>query len=215
MVYNDEAGGGVGVVVSSYRTLRGGGLGPAAHEADSEALQPGDVILTVQAGLPNLSERDAELTPEGELVLASGVDVKLLFVRYPRSRSAKYLGGRPAAAKPKYGRNAAGKRNAHSSRVRDTELLGGAPARSAKKPQKSRASAREAVSAGEPEPDEQVAALLRGAMHARGSEEGAGVAAELENIAAGVLQRLLQPVHLSEEARAARDSELAEMVYSQ
>ena len=99
--------------------------------------------------------------------------------------------------------------------MRDTELLGGAPARSAKKPQKSRASAREAVSAGEPEPDEQVAALLRGAMHARGSEEGAGVAAELENIAAGVLQRLLQPVHLSEEARAARDSELAEMVYSQ
>ena len=215
MVYNDEAGGGVGVVVSSYRTLRGGGLGPAAHEADSEALQPGDVILTVEAGVPNLSERDAALTPEGELVIASGVDVKLLFVRYPRSRSAKYLGGRPAAAKPKYGRNAAGKRNAHSSRVRDTELLGGAPARSAKKPQKSRASAREAVSAGQPEPDEQVAALLRGAMHARGSEEGAGVAAELENIAAGVLQRLLQPVHLSEEARAARDSELAEMVYSQ
>ena len=104
----------------------------------------------------------------------SQLTVTLEYVRRERRISIPYLGGRPAAVKPKYGRNAVrkgkGKGTAWASHVRDAELLGGSPAQAVRKPQRSRARERTAQSVDDPSADEQMEAVLREAAEVGGGE---------------------------------------------
>ena len=208
-VANDEVGGGMGIVVARYGQTFSGAVGPAQHVG--EQLRPRDIVLSSSHDCPDLTKL---LAPDGLLSSPPGLPVTLDFVRPPATtRPTRYLGGRPAATKPKYGRNARGKKSSWASHVRDSELLGGAPSRSIQKPQHSRARDHKARDVGEPSADEQLEAVFRAAEAA--GETSEAQQHEVNEIAAEVEAQLLRRRELSEQERAERDAELVDMVYSQ
>lgn len=207
---NDEVDGGMGIVVAAFAPLRSGGNPPATHSG--EQLLPCDVVLRVGKDDGDLTK---QVSSDGLLAVPAGSEATTLeFVRpVHSSRPVKYLGGRPAKKKPKYGHNARGKRTAWASHVREDELLGGAPSRVSRKPQHSRARDRSAGGVTEPSVSEQMEALLRAVETAGGSS--AQQQRELERLASEVEAQVLARRQLGEAARAERDAELCEMVYSQ
>ena len=206
---NSEGGGGLGIVVAAFAALRSGGDPPATHSG--EQLQPGDIVLRV--GEDDDDDLTKLLSPDGLLAEPAGSAATVLeFVRPVGSaRPVKYLGGRPAKKKPKYGRN--GKKTTWASHVREDELLGGAPSRAVRKPQRSRARDRSAAEVDEPSAAEQIEAVLRTVETAGGSS--AQQQRQLERLASEVEARVLARRQLGDAARAERDAELCDMVYSQ
>jgi len=97
--------------------------------------------------------------------------------------------------------------------VRDDELLGGAPSRAARKPQHSRARERAAAAVDSPTADEQIDAVLSAVEREGGTSEEQQ--RRLEAISSEVEARVLAQRVLGEAARAVRDAELSDMVYSQ
>jgi hypothetical protein len=198
---NSDSGGGVGLVVAAWLSVEGPSV------SSGEQIQPGDIVLTM-----NDADASGMLSAEGKLDVPAGKPVTLEYVRRERI-SIPYLGGRLAAVKPKYGRNAVrkgkGKQTAWASHVRDAELLGGSPAQAARKPQRSRAREHAARSVDEPSADEQMEAVLREAAEVGGGEE------EIARIVEETERRLLARRELSPAEKEARDAELREAVYSQ
>ena len=198
---NSDSGGGVGLVVAAWLSVEGPSV------SSGEQIQPGDVVLTM-----NDADASGMLSAEGKLDVPAGKPVTLEYVRHERCLTP-YLGGRPAAVKPKYGRNAVrkgkGKQTAWASHVRDAELLGGAPAQAARKPQRSRAREHAARSVDDPSADEQMEAVLREAAEVGGGEQ------EIARIVEETERRLLARRELGPAEKEARDVELREAVYSQ
>ena len=207
-VENDDAGGGMGIVVAARSALI-----PVAHTG--EQLQPRDIVLSVGG---DSSDPSKLLDSDGQLSVPSGASsVVLEFVRRPQAAGRRYLGGRPKQVKPKYGPNAQRKKkgaSGHASRVRDAELLGGAPARVARKPQRARAGARAARDAGTPSADERIEAAFS-ALAQMGGSSDLEQQRELQSIGEEVEARLLARRELSGAEKAARDAELEGMIYSQ
>ena len=195
---NSVAGGGAGLVVAAWLSVHGPPV------LSGEVIEPGDIVLAV-----NGADASELLSAGGMLDVPQGDPVTLEFVRRERHISVPYLGGRPAATKPKYGRSASrkGKCKAWISRVREDELLGGSPAQAKRKPQRSRAREHAGRSVDDPSADEQMEAVLREAAEVGGGEE------DITRIAEELEGRLLAHRELSAEDREARDAELLETVY--